>query len=480
MFRDYGKDRQTERIRKMKRRSSLLMALMLAASFVLAACGSGTESTGSAGSTDTKASSETASDSSAASTEESAELVWWGWTPGSPLNEQYIEEFNKSFPGTKITWKQTTVDDYDAAIKPALANGEGVDIFEVSAGSANGGVGIFGGQAVNMEDALKNYLGDDYADKLNEASLASMTVNGELKALGVGTVYAGNLWINQDLFDKYNVKVPTNFEEWKQACETFEANGIIGFVQGAGQGAFNMDTYHAICDNIEPGLFTKATRGEAEWTDPVFVQALDLWKKLFDEGIMQDGALGIQQYPEANNMFLSGQAAMVMMGSWYTMNCLPDTMRANMEAASSTDEPFAMVPINFPDIAGTGNVGYVFCDIDYATAVSTNASNIQAATDFALWLGASEAGQQMIADSLNLVPVLKSVSPNWDKVVLTNPDKQNKPVQEYLTNAMANPDNPRFGGISADLNQAMMDVLAGVASGTLSSEDGAARLAAVE
>lgn len=167
---------------------------------------------------------------------------------------------------------------------------------------------------------------------------------------------------------------------------------------------------------------------------------------------------------------------MVMMGSWYTMNCLPDTMRANMEAASSTDEPFAMVPINFPDIAGTGNTGYVFCDIDYATAVPINSKDQKGATDFALWLGASEEGQQMIADSLNLVPVLKSVSPNWDNVILTNPEKQNAAVQEYLTNAMANPDNPRFGGISADLNQAMMDVLAGVASGTLTSEDGASRL----
>lgn len=464
----------------MKRRNSVLMALLLTVSMVFTACGSSNGASAGSSSDSTAAASSEASSEASTEAGGKADLVWWGWTPGSPLNEQYIAEFNKAFPDVNITWKQTTVDDYDAAIKPALANGEGVDIFEVSAGSANGGVGIFGGQAISMEDALKNYLGDDYKDKLNEASLNSMTVNGELKALGVGTVYAGNLWINQDLFDKYNVKVPTNFEEWKAACDTFKANGIIGFVQGAGQGAFNMDTYHAICDNIEPGLFTKATRGEAEWTNPVFVQALDLWKKLFDEGIMQDGALGIQQYPEANNMFLSGQAAMVMMGSWYTMNCLPDTMRANMEAASSTDEPFAMVPVNFPDIAGTGNVGYVFCDIDYATAVSVNASDVQAATDFALWLGASEEGQQMIADSLNLVPVLKSVSPNWDNVVLTNPEKQNKPVQEYLTNAMANPDNPRFGGISADLNQAMMDVLAGVASGTLSSEDGAARLAAVE
>ena len=268
--------------------------------------------------------------------------------------------------------------------------------------------------------------------------------------------------------------------EWKEACETFKANGLIGFVQGAGQGAFNMDTWHAICDNVKPGEFTKATRGEVEWTDETFVTALNLWKSLFDEGIMQDGALGIMQYPEANNLFLSQQAAMVMMGSWFTMNCLPDTMRANMEAASSTDDPFAMVPINFPDIAGTGNVGYMFCDIDYAMAVSDSAADKDAATEFALWLGASEEGQQLVADSLNLVPVLKSVSPNWDNVTLVNAEKQNDAVQEYLTNAVNNPDNPRFGGISADLNQAMTDVLAAVASGTMTAEEGAAHLAEVQ
>lgn len=69
-----------------------------------------------------------------------AELVWWGWTPGSPVNESFIEEFNKTYPDIKVTWKQVSIDDYDATIKPALAYGEGVDIYECSAGSANGGV----------------------------------------------------------------------------------------------------------------------------------------------------------------------------------------------------------------------------------------------------------------------------------------------------------------------------------------------------
>ena len=416
----------------------------------------------------------------AALAEDAAELVWWGWTPGSPVNESFIEAFNKTYPDIKVNWKQVSIDDYDATIKPALAYGEGVDIYECSAGSANGGIEVFAGQAIDLTAAVTEALGADYADKLSETSLTTMTVNGELKALGVGTVYAGNLWINKDLFDQYGVDIPTDMASWKAAVETFEANGIIGFVQGAGQGAFNMDTFHAISDNVNPGQFTKACRGEVEWTDETFVTALNLWKSLFDEGIMQPGALGIQQYPEANNLFLSQQAAMVMMGSWYTMNALPDTMRANMEAASSTDEPFTMIPVNFPDLAGTGNVGYMFSDIDYATAVAASGANIEAATKFAVWLGATQEGQQLIADSLNVVPVLKTATPNWDAVQLVNPDAQNEAVKAYLENAMSNADNPRFGEISADLNQAMMDVLAGVASGMMSAEDGCAYLAEVQ
>lgn len=402
---------------------------------------------------------------------DSGGIVWWGWTPGSPVNEEYIKAFNEDYPDINVTWKQVTVDDYDATLKPALANGEGVDVFEESAGSANGGVAVYAGSAMDLTDAVKGALGDDWKDKLSEISVNSMTVDGELKALGVGAVYAGNLWINKDLFDKYDVKIPTNMDEWVEACKTFKDNGIIGFVQGAGQGAFNMDTFHAICDNVNPGDFQKATNGEIPWTSDTFVKAMDLWKQLFENGIMQDGALGVQQYPEANNMFMSKKAAMIMMGSWYTMNTLPDTMKANMESASSTDEPFTMIPINFPDIAGTGNVGSMFCDIDYATAVSINTPNQQAAIDFALWLGTSEHGQQIIADSLNVVPVLKSISPNWDNIKLVNPEAQNQAVQDYLSNAMSQPENDRFGNIGQDLNQQMMDSLAGVASGDIDTEE---------
>ena len=195
---------------------------------------------------------------------------------------------------------------------------------------------------------------------------------------------------------------------------------------------------------------------------------------------MQDGALGIQQYPEANNLFMSQKAAMIMMGSSYTSNTLPDTMRTAIEAASSTDAPFTMIPIDFPDIAGTGNTGSLFGDLDYATAVSATSENQKAAITFATWLGTSLSGQQMIANTLNVIPSLKEASPNWDEIELVNPEKQNDAVKEYIEKAANSPENPRYGAISADMNQALTDVLAGVAGGTLTPEDGATQLAQVQ
>ncbi len=457
----------------MKKTFAVVLVVVLTMSLLLSACAS---SAPAATTEPDTATTETAATTSGTGTDISGEIVWWGWTPGSPTNETYIAEFNKLYPNIKVTWKQTTVADYDAALKPALANGEGVDAFEVSAGSANGGIAIFGGQAIDLTAAVQAALGDDWRDKLTESSISTMTIDGELKGLGVGAVYSGNLWINQDLFDKYNVTIPTNMEEWKAAVEIFEANGIIGFVQGAGMGAFNMDTYHAICDNVAPGVFTQACRGEVSWTDPALVRGLELWKSLFDEGIMQDGALGLMQYPEANNLFMSQQAAMVMMGSWYTMNATPDTMRAAMESASSTADPFTMIPINFPDIAGTGNVGSMFGDLDYGTAVAASSENLDAAIAFAVWLCTSTEGTQVIANSLNVVPSLKSATPDWNVVELVNPEKQEAAIKDYLANATSGGDNPRFADINADLNQAMMDVLAGIASGTLTPADGAAQL----
>ena len=406
----------------------------------------------------------------------SGEVVWWGWTPGSPVNEEYIAAFNEEYPDIEVTWRQVSIADYNAAVRPALATGSGLDVYQMSAGSANGGVAVFGPSAIDLTPAVEQALGPDWKDLLSPTGVDALTVDGELKALASGAVFSGIVWINQDLFDEYGLEAPTDWDSWKSVCETFEANDVTCFVQGAAQAGFNIDTIHAIADNVEPGKFVAATRGEVPWTDDSIVQTFSLWKQLFDEGIMQDGAIGQMQYPDANNAFMAQDAAMVMMGTWYTTNLVPDVMRAAMEAAGSTDEPFTMLPIDFPDIAGTGNTGSLFGDVDYGQGVSANSSNQDAATTFALWMGTSEAGQQVIADSLNLIPALKSVTPNWDNIELVNPDVQADPVKSLIERSTAVTDSPRFATINADMNDTLQDALTRVADGSATPEEATADL----
>ncbi|HWG13886.1 MAG TPA: hypothetical protein VG268_11505 [Streptosporangiaceae bacterium] len=48
---------------------------------------------------------------------------------------------------------------------------------------------------------------------------------------------------------------------------------------------------------------------------------------------MESGALGLQQYPDANNAFMSGKDAMIMMGTWYMQYSTGAGMSAAISAA---------------------------------------------------------------------------------------------------------------------------------------------------
>jgi len=408
------------------------------------------------------------------------DLTWWGWTPTSDLANTMIAEFNKVYPNVKVTFVSQPIDSYDSVLGPAITSSKGPDVFNVAPGSLNGGVSQFAPGAIDMTPAITAALGSDWKSKVAPAGVDAMTVDGKLVGLQMGAVYSGWMWINQDIFDKYGLKAPTTLAEWKSVCSTLEANGVGCFVQGAGQWAFDMDTFEAIVENIEPDLYTQAAQGKVKWTDPRFVQAMGIWKSMFDEGIMQEGAAGLNQYPDANNLFLSEKYGMVMMGSWYTSNAVKETMVNGMTAAGvSNPTPITITPVPFPDLAGTGKTGTMFGDADYGLAVSAKSSQQEAAQAFAAWLATSQGGQQVIANTLNLIPALKGVGAQWDQIDLVNPATQLGALKDYQTKA-ASSISQRLGDVSADLNTAFRDALIGVATGDQTPEQAVQILQAVQ
>jgi raffinose/stachyose/melibiose transport system substrate-binding protein len=417
-----------------------------------------------------------AEQSQAASQEQSAgpatsgTVKWWGWTPTDTATANgYIAAFNKEYPNIKVNFKLVSIPDWQAALTPALRSESGPDVFDMQPGSY---VTKYGSFAQDMTPVITKALGEDWQSKVAPAGISGLTdKNGKLTALSVGAVYSGTLWINKGLFDKHNLKPPTTLDEWEKVCQEFKKANQSCFVQGAAGAGFDQDTLQAIANSVEPGFWTKASKGEAKWNEPAMVKTLDIWKQLFSRGIMQEGAIGYQQYPDANNDFLTGKYAMVMMGTWYTQYSTEKAMTAALKAAGvSGAKPFPILPIQFPNVGG--NTSEMFGDADYGLSISTKAKDKAAAEAFVTWLTTSQAGQQAVADQLNDVPALKGIEPNFEEINFVDPATQEAPVKDLLAK-VAPVTQPRFALLNQDVQDAIFQAAQSTATGKATPEEAA-------
>jgi raffinose/stachyose/melibiose transport system substrate-binding protein len=399
----------------------------------------------------------------------SGTVNWWGWTPTDTATANgYIAAFNKEYPDIKVNFKLVSIPDWQAALTPALRSDSGPDVFDMQPGSY---VDKYKSFTEDLTPVMEKALGQDWQSKVAPTGVSGFTADGKLTAMSVGAVYSGTLWINQGSFEQHNLKPPTTLDEWDQVCQEFKKRNQGCFVQGAAGAGFNQDTMQAIANSVEPGYWTRASKGEAKWNEPGMVKTLEIWKQLFDRGIMQEGALGYQQYPDANNDFLTGKYAMVMMGTWYTQYATEKAMTAALKAAGvSGAKPFPIVPIQFPNVGG--NTSEMFGDADYGLSISTKAKNKGAAETFVTWLTTSQAGQQAVADQLNDVPALKGIEPNFEEIKFVDPAVQEAPVKDLLVK-VAPITQPRFALLNQDVQDAIFQAGQSVATGKATPEEAA-------
>jgi ABC-type glycerol-3-phosphate transport system substrate-binding protein len=395
----------------------------------------------------------------------SGTINWWGWTPTDvAVAKQYIAAFNRRFPDITVNFKLVAIDSWDAVLRPALASASGPDVFDMEPGQR---VQLFKGFAEDLTPVARKALGPEWKSRLATIGVNGLSHNGKLTALSVGQTYAGTLWINQPLFDKYHLEPPRTLAEWKHVCQVFRSHQQGCFVQGAAGAGFNQDTLQAIADSVEPGIWTRASKGEAKWTDPSIVETFRIWKDLFDSQIMQPGAIGYQQFPDANNDFLTGKYAMIMMGTWYMINSTRTGMQSSLKAAGvAHPKAFPIRPVPFPDVGGKGNPAGLFGDADYGLSVNIRSKHRAAAETFVRWLATSTEGQQAVADSLLDPPSLQSVKPRYDKITMVD-DARQKPWIKKLVSQTSTVSEPRMSLMNNDVSTAMQAGASGVATGQL-------------
>jgi ABC-type glycerol-3-phosphate transport system substrate-binding protein len=398
----------------------------------------------------------------------SGTLDWWGYSPNKAVAESLIREFNKEYPNLTVRYKfYPNNSEYPAALRAGLASNSGPDLYNLSTNAA-APVSQFGPLAVDLAPAL----GPDWKDKVSPLAQESFTLpNGSLAGAALGSVSAGLLYINKDLFDRYGLTAPTTLAEWIKVCETFRKNGVQCFTIGAGTGpGFNSDTLHAIANSIHPGKWQEASTGKVSWNDSWFIDTLKAWKNLQTAGIIPEGAIGLQQYPDANNTFLQQKAAMVQMGTWYNAYLIADNMKAGIQGAGVAEAtPFTLVPVPFPDLNNKDNPGVLFSDVDTAIAINRKSDSINAATTFVTWLSTSEKGQQELANRLELTPDSGKL-PDLSQVRLVNPDVQQSALKALADAKAKNTTEGRFRFLAPKTIQAIVAASTSVLEGTSTAE----------
>jgi ABC-type glycerol-3-phosphate transport system substrate-binding protein len=328
------------------------------------------------------------------------EIVFMTWNPGlDPAWDHIMQNWDAKNTGIKVTLNNVLLSDLWQSLKVLLASGEGPDMYGQQTGAV---MKEFSEFSMDVAPRMAKEFGADWEKKFVPFSLSQTKgILPSYYGLPTGGGSAGYFWANLSYFDKYNVKIPTNLNELKAAAKTFRSRGELPCIIGAKDDWINIDMFMNIAMDFNAKLLFDAVEGRASFTDPVFIQTLTIWKSLFDEGVFQDGALGINVYNDAKTIFEDEfKGAMYYNGSW-VVNSI-DTMTKNSQKLFGVDPHYEVFTI---DWNGDGKSAPVTPQVDVVVSLNKGSKHLEEAWQFFTWycLGGVKP---LIDERLQYFPIL--------------------------------------------------------------------------
>lgn len=361
------------------------MAIGAALALTLGACTSANLGT----STAPAASQPAASQPAASAGGETVNLSIESWRNDdlSIWEDQIIPAFEKTHPNIKVTFNPTAPADYNGVLNTKLEAGNAGDLITCRPFDAS--LALYQkGYLASLNDlaGLKNF-GD-------VAKSAWITDDGkDVFCVPMASVIHGFIY-NKDIFDKLGItSTPTTLDEFHQLLDKIKADGKYSPLDMGTKDMWESATMGF--QNIGPNYWKgedgrKALiAGTAKFTDQPYV---DTWKELASWApyLPKDYA-GIA-YPDAQQYFESGKAAIYPAGTWDI----------------STFEAAGLKNIGFfgPPVIKAGDQCYISDHTDIALGMNAKTKNPEAAKTFLDWV----AGDEFASLYSNALPGFYSLS----------------------------------------------------------------------
>jgi len=239
-----------------------------------------------------------------------------GGTDPNAENYQAInEQFMKDYPYITIEDDSQSADqDWKTKIAADFAVGNEPDVIQFFT-DANASDVLAADKFVTIEEIKAEY--PDYAkDTLPAALEAAANPDGVQRAVPT-TGYWEGLFCNKDLFDQYGLELPTDWDKFLKAVETFKANGIIPVAVSLNNVPHYWIEFLMLSAAGPEGYTVVPETAPADW-----VKGLEMFKTLRDMGAFPVDTDTIDN-DFAGELFKNKQAAMQLDGSWYLAG-IPD------------------------------------------------------------------------------------------------------------------------------------------------------------
>jgi raffinose/stachyose/melibiose transport system substrate-binding protein len=224
------------------------------------------------------------------------------------------------------------------------------------------------------------------------------TYNGKVYEINLGRVSYSGIYYNKDLFTANNVKVPTTWSELVTACQTFKAANIPCMTAGGKDGWPIFVGAYGLIGSIYPdqaALVEGLWNGTIKWND---AKSMEMWNemKIYAQDMMEAGASGIAG-DAAPGRFASGAVAMFPGGTWYA---------SAIEAAQPS---FQWGYIPFPGSDNPEDNKYLFGKYDQGWVVAAKTANKDASM---LYLSefSDPANYTSFANAVGFIPTQPNVT----------------------------------------------------------------------
>lgn len=221
--------------------------------------------------------------------------------------QDIFDDFMEDNPEVKIVNESMSGIEFIKKFKIDFASGNEPDIFSIGPGSDIKGM-IESGKIADLTTMINN--DPEWQNSFKKLDWNGTLINGKLYGLPLEVMYVG-LFINKDLFNKYNLKEPQDYNDLKNVILTFQKNDIIPFALNTKKDYSYL--YQLIVANIggKAGVEKPFVNGEPNYC---YEKGLEVMKELYNLNLFNSDLLTIDR-KQKNNLFLNKKAAMTVQSS---------------------------------------------------------------------------------------------------------------------------------------------------------------------